>query len=196
MPHDRTNAPLIRHGCTGGAGGVRALVPGVGRWHIASVTEAEPKLPPYQQSLAGTLLAAREAVMAPIRPMLRNANVTEQQWRVLRVLDHAGPTDPTSLAEAALLFAPSVARILKELVERGLIVRAPHARDRRRAVLTLSPAGEALIRQTSRRTLAQLDDYAARFGAQRLERLIDELRAFTAAIGSGADRAPGRADPP
>lgn len=154
------------------------------------MTEAEHKLPPYQQSLAGTLLAAREAVMAPIRPMLRGANVTEQQWRVLRVLDHAGPTDPTGLAEAALLFAPSVARILKELVERGLILREPHARDRRRAVLTLSPSGQALIRETSRRTLAMLDSYAACFGPDRLDRLIDELRAFTATIaigGSGAE---------
>lgn len=164
------------------------------RWHIPVVTEAEQKLPPYQQSLAGTLLAAREAVMAPIRPMLRNANVTEQQWRVLRVLDHAGPTDPTGLAEAALLFAPSVARILKELVERGLILRAPHARDRRRAVLTLSPSGKALVRETSRQTMALLTDYAARFGEQRLERLIAELRAFTAAIDLGTDRAAGPID--
>ncbi|WP_174279626.1 MarR family transcriptional regulator [Sphingomonas bacterium] len=147
--------------------------------------QSERKLPPYQRSLAGTLLAAREAVMAPIRPMLRAANVTEQQWRVLRVLDHAGPTDPTSLAEAALLFAPSVARILKELVERGLIRRAPHAHDRRRAVLTLSPSGQALVRDTSRRTVALLDDYAARFGRQRLDDLLAELRTFTAAIDLG-----------
>ena len=108
-----------------------------------AVIQPGRKLLPYRKSLAGTLLAAREAVMGPIRPMLRDADVTEQQWRVLRVLDNAGPMEPTALSEAALLYPPSVARILRDLVERGLVSRSAHPTDRRRAVLSLSPAGAA-----------------------------------------------------
>lgn len=141
------------------------------------------KLPAYRDSLAGSLLAAREAVMAPIRPMLRDAAVTEQQWRVLRVLDDRGPMEPTTLADAALLYAPSVARILKELVERGMVRRAPHPGDRRRAVLSLAPTGVALMRATSIQTMAKLDDYAERFGRDRLDRLIAELQSLIQAIG-------------
>ena len=67
--------------------------------------------------------------MAPIRPILRDAGVTEQQRRVPRVIDDAGSIDPTALAEQAILFAPSVTRILKELIERGLIVRTQDPED-------------------------------------------------------------------
>ena len=42
------------------------------------MAKAKAGLTRYSESLAGTLLAAREAVMAPIRPILRDANVTEQ----------------------------------------------------------------------------------------------------------------------
>ena len=140
------------------------------------------RLPPYRESLAGTLLAAREAVMAPMRPMLRDAGVTEQQWRVLRVINDAGSIDPTALADAAILFAPSVTRILKELVERGLIVRTPDPKDGRRSLVSLAESGRALIDNTSRHTIRQLDHFAAAFGQARLAALLDELGALITAI--------------
>ena len=149
------------------------------------MTRSADRLPPYRQSLAGTLLAAREAVMAPIRPMLREADVTEQQWRVLRVLNDQGALDPTSLAQAALLYPPSVTRILKELADRGLVARESDPGDRRRSIITLTASGTALLRDTAQHTVATLRAYRESFGAERLDALMDELRAFTAAIGSG-----------
>jgi homoprotocatechuate degradation regulator HpaR len=140
------------------------------------------RLPPYRASLAGSLLAAREAVMAPIRPVLRDAGVTEQQWRVLRVLDDIGAVDPTRLADAALLYAPSVTRILKELAERGLISRVADSHDGRRSIVELSRDGRALIEQTSRQTGALLETYRASFGHDRLTALLHELAALKAAI--------------
>lgn len=141
------------------------------------------KLLPYRQSLAGTLLAAREAVMGPIRPMLAKAGVTEQQWRVLRVLGDAGPIDLKSLAESALLFGPSVTRILKDLVERGLVVRQANPRDGRGAIVSLSAKGRVLIEETADHTIRQLTIYSKKFGDRRLKNLILELQALIAAIG-------------
>lgn len=140
------------------------------------------KLVPYRQSLAGTLLAAREAVMAPIRPVLTKAGVTEQQWRVLRVLDDSGPIDLKTLAESALLFGPSVTRILKDLVERGLVIRQANPRDGRGAIVSLSASGRALIVDTAALTVQQLNAYARKFGDKRLKKLIAELQALSAAI--------------
>jgi homoprotocatechuate degradation regulator HpaR len=140
------------------------------------------KLAPYRQSLAGTLLAAREAVMAPIRPVLTQAGVTEQQWRVLRVLDDSGPTDLKTLADSALLFGPSVTRILKDLVERGLVIRQANPKDGRGAIVSLSASGQALIAETAAHTIQQLNIYARKFGDKRLKSLIAELKAFAAAI--------------
>src|SRR5215475_7423736 len=117
---------------------------------------APKKLLPYRQYLSGSLLAAREAVMAPIRPMMAEAGVTEQQWRVLRVLNDSGPIDLKTLAESALLFGPSVTRILKDLVERDLVIRQSNPKDGRGAIVSLSPSGRALIAETASHTLQQL----------------------------------------
>lgn len=147
--------------------------------------ESHIALPPYRLSLAGTLLAAREAVMAPIRPVLREADVTEQQWRVLRVLNDQGAMDPTALAQAAMLHSPSLTRILRDLVERGLILRDADPEDGRRSIISLAAAGAALLRETSRDTAARLAEYRRRFGSERLDRLTAELRALTQAISEG-----------
>lgn len=154
-------------------------------------SSATADLPAYRHSLAGTLLAAREAVMAPLRPQLQAANVTEQQWRVLRVLDGHESIDAAGLAQAALLHAPSVSRILKELTERGLVVRGTDPDDARRSMVAITDAGRALIADTAAHTLAVIDDYGRAFGRERLAKLQEEIAAFTATIAHFAPKSGG-----
>ena len=142
------------------------------------------KLPPYRRSVAGSLLTAREAVMTPIRPILREAGVTEQQWRVLRVLIDEGAIDPSQLAASAVLLPPSVTRILRELLERGLIERIVDPSDGRRSIVSVSAAGRKLFEHTAEQTLRLLEVYEAAFGAERLHQLVAELAALTAVIQS------------
>ena len=152
------------------------------------------RLLPYRASLAGTLLIARESVMAPIRPVLRRAGLTEQQWRVLRVLQDEGELDPSTLARLAVLHAPSVTRILKELVERDLIRRLPDAKDGRRSFLRLTAAGAHIVEQTAKETLVLLDAYAERFGQARLAALRNELIALEHALDGLAASDEGQAE--
>lgn len=139
-------------------------------------------LPPYPQSLAGTLLAAREAVMAPIRPLLREAGVTDQQWRVLRVLADGGPLDAGGIAQRALLYAPSVTRIVREMVDRGLLSRGTSESDRRRSVIEITPAGRDLVSRTAERTARMLVAYGEAFGGERLERFVAEASVLVEAL--------------
>ncbi|WP_324089144.1 homoprotocatechuate degradation operon regulator HpaR [Phenylobacterium sp.] len=139
---------------------------------------------PYRASLAGTLLIARESVMAPIRPILRRAGVTEQQWRVLRVLDDEGELDPSTLANRAVLHAPSVTRILKELLDRKLIDRLPDAKDGRRSLIRLTAGGRRLVQETAKETVVILDAFAKRFGESRVAALRNELAALEEALRS------------
>ncbi len=140
------------------------------------------KLPPFEQSLAAIMLSAKESVLAPMRPKLREHNITEPQWRVMRELNDRGATDATSLADVGLLHAPSVTRILKDLEERKFVVREPHANDGRRTLVGLTPEGRDIVKVISRDVLRVMREYSERFGNQRLERLVDELRALSAAI--------------
>jgi homoprotocatechuate degradation regulator HpaR len=140
------------------------------------------KLMPYDQSLARHIMGAEEAVLAPMRPKLREYNITEPQWRVLRVLNDRGRTDATTLAQGGLLHAPSVTRILKELEERKLVLREPDTKDRRRTHVDLSPEGREVVKDVSRFVLRIIREYTKRFGAERMDNLANELRALTAAI--------------
>jgi hypothetical protein len=47
--------------------------------------------------------------MAHFRPMLARHDITEQQWRVLRVLAETGPVEATELANRASILPPSPA---------------------------------------------------------------------------------------
>jgi homoprotocatechuate degradation regulator HpaR len=140
------------------------------------------KIPAFERSIAAALIKAEESVLAPMRPKLREHGITEPQWRVMRVINETGATYATGLAEVALLHAPSVTRILQELEERNLIVREADESDRRRALVTLTPEGREIVRVISRHVARIIGEYADRFGAQRLDKLVSELRALSAAI--------------
>lgn len=131
-----------------------------------------------QRSLPMALLRARETVMAPIREMLAEAGVTEQQWRVLRVLEEAGPTETTVLARQASLLAPSLTRMVQTLVKKELVTRRPDQSDARRQVIDIAPSGRAMLAAYRDEAQAIALDLEERFGRRRLEQLLDLLNAL------------------
>ena len=120
--------------------------------------------------------------MAPIRPILRDANVTEQQWRVLRVLGEQDDLDAVSITQMAMLLPPSVTRILRELEERKLIIRRPDHYDGRRSIVSITAKGRQLMASTAKHTKTVLTAYAQVFGQERLDNLIKELTLLQEAI--------------
>jgi homoprotocatechuate degradation regulator HpaR len=126
------------------------------------------------------LLRAREAAMRLMRPLLADHDLTEQQWRVLRALAaEAATLEPTELADHTFLLAPSLSRILANLEGRGLIVRETPEHDQRRSRISLSVAGRDLVARIAPLSAAIDESIEHRFGAERLQRLLDELRDLT-----------------
>lgn len=132
-------------------------------------------LPLMSRSLPIALLRARERVMGPIRGVLANAGVTEQQWRVLRVLQEEGPQEPTRIAERACLLLPSLTRILKNLDDKKLIVRRPDLKDRRRQIIEISEDGVAIIHANLSAIVELADQTRETLGPDRHEMLLDLL---------------------
>ncbi len=141
------------------------------------MTEIHPNrsLRRTRRSLPIALLRAREKVMEPIRGMLADSQISEQKWRVLRVVDEAGPMEQTAIAKAACLLLPSLTRIIHALEKDGLLVRKTGARDRRTSIVTITPKGEAFIETHSRHSRAIFENIEAQFGIQKLETLLDLL---------------------
>jgi homoprotocatechuate degradation regulator HpaR len=137
---------------------------------------------PFSESLPMALLRSREAVMRLFRPGLRKHGVTEQQWRILRALAHAGPLEVTELAQATFLLAPSLSRILPDLEKRGLIVRRQVDTDLRRSVVSLDPRGLRLIAAHAPYSEEMYARIARRFGAERTGQLLTLLQQLEASL--------------
>ena len=138
-------------------------------------------IPVTSRSLPIALLRARERVMGPIRMMLADVGITEQQWRVLRVLHEGGPQEPTRIADRACLLLPSLTRILQKLTEKGLIARAPDQVDRRKQVISITDAGAALIEDNLATSILIMERIKTKMGAEKYEALLDLLNQLDAA---------------
>ena len=113
--------------------------------------------------------------MGPIRGMLSEVGMTEQQWRVLRVLEEEGPLDPTRIAELACLLLPSLPRILQKLEDKGLIDRRPDPEDRRKQIVQISPTGKELIEANLPTAVKLNDRVREQLGPEKYETLLDLL---------------------
>ena len=133
---------------------------------------------PTDRSLPIALLRAREKVMGPIRVMLLKAGVTEQQWRVLRVLDETGQTDASEIAKRACLLMPSLTRIIQTLCENGYVTRTRDTKDRRRQILNITKTGQTLIEDNMTESRNISESLEERFGRQNFAQLLDLLNAL------------------
>ncbi|MFT6676702.1 MAG: homoprotocatechuate degradation regulator HpaR [Sulfitobacter sp.] len=132
-------------------------------------------LPSTSRSLPIALIRAREGVMAPIREMLAETGITEQQWRVLRVLAEYGPQDASTLADRASLLFPSLTRIAQSMRGRGLITQTRDEKDRRRQMIAITEAGQKIIQDNADHSNRIVSGFKEKLGAAQYEELLDLL---------------------
>ena len=145
---------------------------------MTDTKQAQPDtspLGPVDRSLPIALLRARERAVRPLRGMLTDVGVTEQQWRVLRVLYEEGETEANKVADRACLFMSSMTRIGQALVTQGLISRRQNPADRRRLFLSITSKGRRIIDDNAARSRATTERLRRRFGEDRYETLLDLL---------------------
>ena len=133
------------------------------------------KLPSTSRSLPIALIRAREGVMSPIRDMLSETGITEQQWRVLRVLSEYGSLDTTTLADRASLLFPSLTRIATTMRNKGLITQTRDEVDRRRQFIAITEAGQKIIDDRAAQAAQIVADFQSTLGDENYETLLDLL---------------------
>lgn len=121
--------------------------------------------------------------MARFRPMLRQHELSEQQWRILRALCAAGALRAGDLAQRTLLSSPSVSRLLKSLAARGLIRRTSSADDARAATITITTKGRRLVERIAPLSEAIYADIGGAIGARDLDDLYGLLDSATQRLG-------------
>lgn len=113
--------------------------------------------------------------MQHFRPHLNELGLTEQQWRVLRVLSEDGAQEAGHVAKRAIVLPPSLSRILKSLSEMGLILSGPHEDDGRRTMISLTSLGEKKLKDALPQSAAIYARLEKKIGAARLKELLDLL---------------------
>jgi len=134
----------------------------------------------FDQSLPMALLAARESVMAFFRPHLNAYGLTEQQWRVIRVLREHADLEFHQLAAISGILPPSLSGILTRLEKVRLIRRRKLAADQRRLHVALTREGAARFAQCSRQMESIYRDIEKLLGKRRLASLFTLLSATRA----------------
>lgn len=122
--------------------------------------------------------------MTRFRPMLRRHGLTEQQWRVIRVLAAGHGIDASELARRSFLLAPSLTRILQSFELKKIIKRAPDASDQRRAVFELTAKGAKIFAAVAPDSEALYVGIAQEFGMDKLAILYTLLAEFSAALSN------------
>jgi homoprotocatechuate degradation regulator HpaR len=101
------------------------------------------------RNLPRLLLQARESVMQHTRPSLREHGLSDQQWRVLRVLGEHGTVETGRVAREAYILGPSLTGVLSRMERDGLIRRERDEADQRRTVVEATARGRKLVDKLS-----------------------------------------------
>ena len=130
------------------------------------------------RNLPRLLLQARESVMAHTRPNLREHGLSDQQWRVLRVLGEHGTVETGRVAREAYILGPSLTGVLTRMERDGLIERARDPEDQRRTVVNATAQGLRLVETLSVAIEAHYAWMDKALGTEKLTQLyalLDEL---------------------
>ncbi len=131
--------------------------------------------PFVHRNLPRLLLQARESVMAHTRPGLREHGLSDQQWRVLRVLGEHGTVETGRVAREAFILGPSLTGVLARMERDGLIRRERDPQDQRRSVVEATARGLKLVEKLSRTIEAHYEWMEQSLGKQKLAQLYQLL---------------------
>src|SRR4051812_47240561 len=133
------------------------------------------------RNLPRLLLQARESVMLHNRPSLREHGLSDQQWRVLRVLGEHGTVETGRVAREAFIVGPSLTGVLARMERDGLIRRERDPEDQRRTVIEATAKGRKMVERLSNSVEAHYLWLEKSLGKQKLVQLyglLDELIAL------------------
>ncbi len=113
--------------------------------------------------------------MSRFRPVLNQHGVTEQQWRILRVLLDEDGLEPRQLCERCLISSPSIAGVLMRMEEAGLITRERMEHDQRRVKVTVTAATKKLGKSIAPIIEREYLELEKKVGVKQLQQVYDTL---------------------
>src|SRR3982751_1060484 len=123
------------------------------------------------RNLPRLLLQARESLMTHTRPSLREHGLSDQQWRVLRVLGEHGTVETGRVAREAYILGPSLTGVLARMERDGLVRRERDPQDQRRTVVEATAKGRKMVEGLSHTVETHYQWLEQSLGRQKLAQL-------------------------
>ena len=127
-------------------------------------------------SLTLALLEAREAIMSHFRPALNEVGLTEQQWRIIRILYQYEELESNQLAELACILKPSLTGILNRMVEQKLIQKRKDYDDQRISLISLTENGLECFKAQAVKMEASYQKIQEQYGEEKMKQLLQLLK--------------------
>ena len=123
--------------------------------------------------VAGALRVSIGLLVRRIRQVKSEGEITLPESSALARLDRGGPATPSELARQEQISPQSVGATLAGLEARGLVERRPDPADGRRAVISITPLGQQVLRDRRNASTGQLARaLSAGFTSAELEQLM------------------------
>lgn len=118
--------------------------------------------------------------MGFFRPILNQYHLTEQQWRIIRVLTEIKAVDFQELSTRTCILRPSLTGILSRMERDELILKFKPLNDQRKLFVSLAPKGHQLYGQAICQIEAGYKQLEDRFSTEKMKALMALLDEFIA----------------
>ncbi|MEA2278149.1 MAG: hypothetical protein QOI62_2638 [Solirubrobacteraceae bacterium] len=149
---------------------------------------------PTPQLIRGALNRKALADARQRMALARVLDLTESEVLAIQHLARAGQLTPTQLGSLLQLSSGGTTALIHRLERAGHVIRQPHERDRRSAVLRLSPAIQERAAKAWAPLVAEIDALASRLSTEEQDAAVRFLEQVASAAERHADQLVGEAE--
>lgn len=157
---------------------------------VPSVPAAPPALPPEDPAVRvlRRFRVVFNTVKAHLRAVEKKAGIAGAQVWALSVLAERPGIGVGELARAMDVHQSTASNLLKPLLEAGLALAERTGKDRRAVQLTITPAGQKVLRKAPGPFTGVLPEALARLDKRTLARLDRDLEKVVEALGADQEK--------
>jgi DNA-binding MarR family transcriptional regulator len=148
--------------------------------------QKKPFSSPEQEVLLGLLIAAARLVEPWAKFLKTTAELTTNQYNVLRILrgSHPATLACSDIADRMIERDPDITRLIDRLEKRGLVKRVRSRRDRRVVDVGITDQGLALVRGLDPEVQRMPKALLGHLGPEKLGRLGSLLESVISKLGA------------
>lgn len=128
-----------------------------------------------RDSIALACTRAREAVVSNFSEHLNRWEITEQQWRIIRILHDTKKLSLTDLCKESCIHKASMTRIIANLLDKGWVLREKDPSDSRSITVSLTETGEKFATEAKEVGSQIYAEIYKKYGYQKTKLLLEML---------------------